>query len=150
WSTCGMSTIGARRASACTAHTLVRRSAAYARAATTYRRTARRRAWVTTGSLPRAGLGLSVLDAEVDVGQGLQPRFLDRSAAPRAHAVGVVVHPRQGPVDLPQEVPHVVLDREVALALEREGAGVGVLVVEGHLAGEVRLRRGEGCLFDRR
>src|SRR4026209_263922 len=83
--------------------------------------------------------GLRVLDAELRVRERLDACLLDRLAAPLAEAVGLGVHPFQGAIDLPQEVPHVVLDGEVLLALERGRASVRRLVVESHVAGHVRL-----------
>ena len=45
-------------------------------------------------------------------------------------------------------VRSVLVIGEVALALEGERPGVGVLVVEGDLARHLRLGAGEGRLFD--
>src|SRR3990170_8124916 len=139
-----MTVTGGRPARARSAHIFVRRSARYTTPPVRYSQATRSRAAVTAASLPGACLRLRVLDAEVHVRQGLHTGLLDGLAAPGADPVRAVVHPGQGPPDLAQEVPYVVLDRQVALPLERERAGVGVLVVEGDLPREFRLRRGEG------
>ena len=55
----------------------------------------------------------------------------------------------KAPIDLAEEITHVVLDRQVLLALERRGAGVRRLIVEPDVAGHVRLCRREGTLDDR-
>ena len=97
----------------------------------------------------RRDLRLRVLDAEVDVGQRLDARLLDRLAAALAGSVAAVVDALERAVDLAQQVADVVLDRQVLLALEGGRAGVGRLVVEAHVAGELGLARREGFLFDR-
>src|SRR2546422_3330018 len=91
--------------------------------------------------------GLLVLDAEVRVGQRLQTELLDRLAAPVAQAVRPVLDLGQGLVDPVDQVSEVVDQGEVALALERGRAGVGVLFVESHLAGELGLVGPEGGLL---
>src|SRR4029450_4504083 len=74
----------------------------------------------------------------------------DGLAAARADPVGAVLHPGERAVDLAHQVPDVVLDGKVPFPLEREGAGVGVLLVERDLARDIRLRGGERGLLDGR
>src|SRR4051794_30734600 len=146
-----MTATGGRPARRSTTSHFVTRSRRKAPAATP-KTTVARRAWRFTRGARRlpSVLGLRVLDAELHVGERLQPRLLDRLAAPHADSERAVVQSLERGVDLLHQVANVVLDREVALALEREGAGVRVLLVEGDLARQIRLRRREGGLLDRR
>jgi hypothetical protein len=94
-------------------------------------------------------LCLGVLEAEADVGKGLHPCLLDRLPTALADPVRAGVDPREGSVDLLQEVTHVLLDRKVLLAFERCRPGVRGLIVEAYIPGEVGLRRRERGVFDR-
>src|SRR5438067_1406990 len=136
-----------RSTSACAAHTLVSRSSAKTAAAVVNKRGAARRARASTG-LPVC-LCLGVLEAEADVGKGLHPCLLDRLPTALADPVRAGVDPREGSVDLLQEVTHVLLERKVLLAFERCRPGVSGLIVEAHIAGEIGLRRRERGVFDR-
>src|SRR4029077_17822292 len=132
---------------ACAAHTLVTRSTAKTTAAVEKRMVAPRRARAST-DLPVC-LRLGVLEAEADVRKGLHPRLLDRLPASLADPVRPGVDPREGPIDLLQQVAHVLLDRETLLAFERPRPGICCLVIETRISGEIRLRRREGRVLDR-
>src|SRR5712691_371315 len=128
-----------------TARALVIRSMAYASIATPKRMmSSRPRAVVRSAD---AFFSLLVLEAEVGVGQRFEPDLLDGLSAPVAQTVGPLVDLGQGLVDPLNEVADVVDQGEVALPLERRGAGVGVLLVEPHLARELRLVRRERRLL---
>src|SRR5205814_4337201 len=135
WRTPGMISTGGRPASRSSTSNFVSRSSRYAPAATEKTTVARRARRFTAGprGLP-AILGLGVLDAELHVRERLQPRLLDRLAALHADAEGSLVEALERSVDLLHQVADVVLDREVALPLEGEGARVRILLVEGDLA----------------
>src|ERR671930_2007656 len=125
---------------------LVSRSNPYAAAPTTRRRTAGgqpRRATPSADAL----FGLLVLDAEVRVGQRLQPQLLDGPSAPIAAPVRSFADLGEGLVDPLHQVTEVVDQREVSLALEGGGPGVRVLLVEAHLTGEIGLVGGERLLL---
>src|SRR5207249_5710459 len=66
-------------------------------------------------------------------------RFVDRAATALARAVGSGPDPPERRIDLVEQIPEVVAERQIALALERERAGVCRLFVEGDLAGQVGL-----------
>jgi len=82
---------------------------------------------------PLAGVG----QAQGRVRQGVQPLGLDGTAAVLAAPEPAGVDPGQGVLDLVDQVPGVADQRQVALALEGEAAGVGELLVEADLAGGV-------------
>src|SRR4051812_23651765 len=107
---------------------------------------AARRAGRVTAGLANPLFGLLVLETEVRVGQRLQSGLLDGLPAPVAETVRALVDLAHGLVDLVEEVPEVVDQREVLLALEGRAARVGVLLVEAHLAGHIGLVAGEGAL----
>src|SRR5436190_13019396 len=126
----GSSSTGGRPSSACSAHSFESRSRPKTAAAVPNSQAALRTPRVT--ALP-TGLRLSVLDAQVDVGKGLDAGLLDRLAAPVAQAVGPGVHTPDRAVDLREQIADVVLDRQVPLPLEGGRAGVGRFVVERDL-----------------
>src|SRR3954466_12902871 len=91
-----MTSTGARPASRSTTSHFVTRSRRYAPAATPKTTAVRRaRRFTAARGLP-PGLGLRVLDAELRVRERLQPRLLDRLAAPHADAERALV-PVPGP-----------------------------------------------------
>jgi hypothetical protein len=85
------------------------------------------------GRSPPAGVG----QAQGRVRQGVQPLGLDGIAAGLAATEAAGVDPGQGVLDLVDQVLGVADQRQVALALEGEAAGVGELLVEADLAGGV-------------
>ncbi len=80
--------------------------------------------------------------------QGLEPSAVDGVAATLAGAVGAVVDPAHGAIDLLHQVLDVVLDREIAFSLERRAAGIGEVLVQTHFAREVALRPLEGFAIE--
>src|SRR4029077_11924202 len=103
-STPGITSTGPE-ANARSAQSFVQRSSRYAIAAVPNTIAAPRRATRSTCLPTRARLG--VLDAEVDVREGLDPGLLDRLAASFADPVGPRVDLLERPVDLLEQVAHV-------------------------------------------
>ena len=77
----------------------------------------------------------------------MEAKFADRVAAGLADAVGAVVEPFEGVHVLPEHLAGVVGQRDLLLALEGLGSGVG-LVVARPVAG-VTHQADEVCLGDR-
>src|SRR5438067_11220379 len=99
------------------------------------------------GRSARALVDLFAVQAERRIRQRQQPRLRDRVPAVLADPIRPAVDRVNGVVDLVQQVADVVYDRELFLALEREASRVRVLLVEGNLAGHLRLRDVERTFF---
>src|SRR5204862_3475924 len=74
--------------------------------------------------------------------------LLDGLPAPVAQSVRAVLHLGQGLVDRIDQVSEVVDQRQVPLPLEGGRACVRVFLVEGHLAGQLRLVGAERGLLE--
>src|SRR5919108_2938057 len=94
------------------------------------------------------GLGL-VVDAEAGGGRGRQPLLGDLAAARLADAVGALLQPVQGRLDLEQLVVDLLQQGEVLLVLEGLAAEVaGVLVDAGQLVAVRARSLAEDALAD--